>query len=169
MLRLLLSAPAEITADALLFLAAMHDLIARTVPNRISAGLGLMGAYESLVRGDALASSSCALALFATLLLPWWFGLLGGGDVKLLAASALMLRPVQIPSFVSLVMIVGGILALFYLAIRPVVLRVTQAERGSRSLWSRARRVETWRIRRRGPLPYAIAITIASIVEIGIG
>ena len=168
MLRLLLSAPADIFADALLLLAATHDLIARTIPNRVSAGLGLIGACEMLERGDALASSTCALALFTTLLLPWWFGLLGGGDVKLLAASALVIRPGQIPSLVSLVMIAGGILALIYLAARPLVCAPV-SNRGSGSLWSRARRVETWRIRRRGPLPYAIAIAVASIFEIGVG
>ena len=81
---------------------------------------------------------------------------MGGGDVKLLGASALGVAPGSVLTFIAAVAIAGGALAIFYLMARSLI----SASRKQRpvGLLARAARVERWRIRRGGPLPYACAI-----------
>jgi prepilin peptidase CpaA len=82
---------------------------------------------------------------------------MGGGDVKLLGAAALALPPASVPMFVAAVAMAGGLLAMVYLAARPFM--PTPALLRPTGLFARTLRVECWRIGRRGPLPYACAIT----------
>jgi prepilin peptidase CpaA len=58
----------------------------------------------------------------------------------------------------------GGALALGFLGLRPFV----PAAPGPRPavLLARVLRAEGWRIRRRGPLPYAVAIAIAGAASL---
>ena len=48
----------------------------------------------------------------------WRQGWIGGGDVKLLSACALLVPPASVPELVLTTAIAGGVLALFYLAPR---------------------------------------------------
>ena len=86
---------------------------------------------------------------------------MGGGDVKLLGATALAVPPGSVPTLVFVMGMAGGLLSLFYLAARRLV-HAPSATR-PRSLIARALRVERWRIRRGGPLPYACAIAAGGL------
>ncbi len=93
---------------------------------------------------------------------------MGGGDVKLLGAAALGVPAGSVLTFVAAVAITGGLLAAIYLAARrfisfPRSLRPTP-------LFARAVRVERWRMRRGGPLPYACAIAAGALfVNLSVG
>jgi prepilin peptidase CpaA len=89
---------------------------------------------------------------------------MGGGDVKLLIAIAFLLPPADIPPALAAIAIAGGVLALLFLALRPRLRhhRLRPAGR-SASLVRRAWAAELWRIRRGGPLPYAVAISAGTL------
>lgn len=149
-------APLLQAAVAVLLLhAALHDLAARTVPNRTSAALGCAGAGLRLIGGDLAAGLLLALLVLAGAAALWLRGWLGGGDVKLLAALALAVPPAQVAPMLAAVALAGGAVACAHLLLRRVV-RLPRTRRAG--LVARAWRAEAWRILRRGPLPYAVAI-----------
>ena len=143
-------------ALAMLATAAMHDVMARTVPNRLAASLAATGLGLQAIQGSLLFGTLAALAVFFAAVLCWRRGWMGGGDVKLLGATALLVPPASVPALVAAISLFGGALALIYLLARH---RVTTSHIGlPRGLVARAIRAERWRLRRGGPLPYAVAI-----------
>jgi prepilin peptidase CpaA len=143
---------------ALLVIVVWRDITTRTIPDEIALLLVMTGALARLLQGpSALAASACAaLLLFAMLMVLFSRGFIGGGDVKVMAALATGLSPFDSYCFVVATALAGGILAIVYLLL-PHLLRATrQAKR--KSLLGRVMSVEAWRIRRRGPLPYGVAI-----------
>ncbi|WP_281301213.1 MULTISPECIES: prepilin peptidase [unclassified Iodidimonas] len=98
----------------LLVWAAISDLRARIIPNAIpllaivlfplGALLGLVPAWPMHLLIFAL-SFALAVALFA-------FGIMGGGDAKLIPAMALWAGPSGLSLFVLIMALSGGILAL---------------------------------------------------------
>jgi prepilin peptidase CpaA len=146
---------------ALLVLAAVHDLFARTVPNWLALVLAVLGAAARIIDGNLVAGLWTAIAVFAIATFCWRRGWMGGGDVKLLGATALAVVPASVPIFVVVMGMAGGLLSLFYLAARRFV-HAPSATR-PRSLVARALRAERWRIRRGGPLPYACAIAAGGL------
>ena len=90
---------------------------------------------------------------------------MGGGDVKLLGAVALVVPAAAIPSFILTVAIAGGLLALAYLLARAL-LPASGTPAVAASLAARVWRAERWRIRRGGPLPYAVAIAAGGVLAL---
>ena len=148
----------ECAALALLLFAALHDLAVRTVPNYVAASLLLIGAVIRTFEHDLFPALAAALVMFLLLFGLWVAGLMGGGDVKLWAASVLLIPPsVRLESaFLANVVILGGVLAILYLLL-PLVISKPAASRAG-SFFRRFLRAERWRIKRRAPLPYACAI-----------
>jgi prepilin peptidase CpaA len=151
-----LTSEASVTAFGLLVYAALHDLGVRTIPNTVSLALAICGLVLHLHAGDLGQALLGAVAVFLLALAAWWVHALGGGDVKLFGATALMLPLSAVPLFLLSTSLWGGVLALGFLALRPFM----NARHGARpaTLPGRMLRAEAWRIRRRGPLPYAVAI-----------
>ena len=87
---------------------------------------------------------------------------MGGGDVKLLAASAALLPVGGRIEFSLWVAICGGVLAVLYLGLQRVIRTPSKAK--PQSLVGRIVKAERWRIARRGPLPYASAIAAGALV-----
>lgn len=139
---------------ALLLLAAWHDLATRLIPDGIPLGLVILGLLLRLPEGwgAALASVLVAALVFAVLLGLAMRGLLGGGDVKLAAAVACGLSPAATWDFIFATTLAGGLLGLVYMA-RPRL-----------ALPGRVLAIEAWRLRRGGPLPYAVAIAAGAIL-----
>jgi len=91
-----------------------------------SASLGIAAAFVvwalcHLVVGDATFLSlglavGCAAAVFAAGAVGFALGALGGGDVKLLAASSLFAGPALLPEFLLVTALTGGLLGLAMLA-----------------------------------------------------
>ncbi len=145
----------------LLLTASMHDLIARTVPNRLAGVLAVLGIGLRAVDGSLLAGICAGVVVFVLAAICWRRGWMGGGDVKLLAASAIVVPPSMVVSFIAAVAIFGGVLALLYLMAGRLVTPPRAAR--PRTLLARALRVERWRIHRGGPLPYACAIAAGGL------
>ena len=144
---------------ALLIHAAWCDLVRRSIPNSLPALLFSVGLAIRIGAGDWRAGGWAAAAIFGAGFGLWSLRLIGGGDVKLLAAAAIFVAPAQIFRLLVLMSLVGGALAVAYLILRAVPLA---AERPRRRL-SRLVAIEHRRIVRRGPLPYAVAIAGAAL------
>ncbi len=154
------------TLGAVLALAgsALHDVAVRTVPNALVAALALcavaLAAIQHRLPGAAVAASMLLLAALG----PWLRGWLGGGDAKLLAASGLLLAPGAVLPMLLATTLAGGVLCLPYLPGKRLFERPAPV-RPARLL-ARCARCERWRLRRRGPLPYAVAIAAGAIFSL---
>jgi Flp pilus assembly protein protease CpaA len=160
---------------ALLVAAAATDLAARIIPNRIPLLLAALGLMLHLAQGSLIPGLLVAAAVFALLLVAWHFGAMGGGDVKLLAATAFCVAPVTVPLLIMRVALAGGVLGVAYLVARRAVHAPVGAPRrgATRSLvasWAalpaRVLRAERWRIGRQAPLPYGIAIAVGGLLTL---
>ena len=145
-----------IIAAILLLLAALHDIAWRSIPNWIPGMLALDGLARHAMFGQILASIAAAAAVLLVAALLWRRGLMGGGDVKLLAATSLLPQPALVLSLIAAVAFAGGILSCIYLALRRIT-RPPAAQPPQHRL-ARILRVEQRRIRACRSLPYAVAI-----------
>jgi prepilin peptidase CpaA len=145
-------------AAVLLVYAALHDIAARTVPNWLPLCLLALGCGARVMDHSLLAGAAVTVVTFIALFGLWLGGAMGGGDVKLWAATALLIPPLLQPelAFLFRVLLFGGALALLYLLLRRCVPRPRASRQGG--LLRRIVRAEAWRIGRRAPLPYACAI-----------
>ena len=151
-----------LAAAAMLVIAAAHDAAFRTIPNVLTAILALCGIALRAEAGDLAAAVLAALAVFAAALFCWRRGWMGGGDAKLLTAAALLAPPGQIPMMLAWIAVAGGLLALPYLIARRRMPLTARSR--STAMLARIARAERWRLRRGGPLPYAIAIAAGTAI-----
>lgn len=126
----------KLGASALAIAAMITDLRSRRIPNGLSVGLAVLAVGWALVTSVMPGVLECAIVLVVGFVL-FACRALGGGDVKFMAAGALML-PGKLAPFVFVTTLVGGALALAVLA-----LRVFKRRRGD------------------GTVPYGIAIACA--------
>ncbi len=146
--------------------AAVHDVASRNIPNVVPLVLLAAGVALRLWAGDLLGSIVAGGGVFVAGTICWLMGWLGGGDVKLLGAGAVAVPPWLVPGFLLWVGLAGGVLALIYLAGRRCVPEPALVGGRGLSLPRRVWRVECWRIRRGGPLPYAVAIAAAGMLAL---
>jgi prepilin peptidase CpaA len=149
----------------LLIFAALHDVAARTIPNTIAALVAVCGLAARLGAGDATISVCVAGLVFGVAFLLWLRGFLGGGDVKLLGACAILVPPHAVLSMVLDIAIAGGALAAIYLCLRVAVPKNVDRVNRPRSFVGRVLRAEQWRIHRNCPLPYASAIAAGVFIS----
>jgi prepilin peptidase CpaA len=145
-----------IICAGLILAASLHDIVTRTIPHSLLLALAAAGVATGAMDRYLLGSLLAACGVFVVSALCWRRGWMGGGDVKLLGAAALAIPPNSVLTFVAAVTIAGALLALLYLAARPLVRPPVPVRPDG--LLARAMRVERWRIGRGGPLPYACAI-----------
>ena len=156
---------------ALLAVAAWRDLATREIPDGICIAVAVVGLALRAGAGPGPMAWSLGLAalMFGALVALHALGGLGGGDVKLAAATVLGLPPVRVYHFVVITVLAGGALVLVHLALRllPPAAACPAGASSLRRVWV----VERWRVRRRGPLPYGVAIACGGAVAIlsGIG
>jgi len=148
-------------AAALLIGAAAQDVAARVVGNGLSLALAGVGLALQALAGQALGALGAGAAVFAAAALCWRGGWLGGGDVKLLGAAALLVPPRLVPDLLLAVALAGGGLATVYLLLGRVLPKPA-AGRPAKRL-ARILRVEQRRIRRHFSLPYASAIAAGAL------
>lgn len=150
-------------AVPLLVVAASRDIATRLIPDGVSIAIAATGIVTRLFEGWAAAATSAgiALGLFILLLLIAMRGMIGGGDVKLIAAMAAGLSPADTWTFVFVMAVAGGVLGVAYILGSRLVPELSLAPGGA--LPRRVLAIETRRIRRRGPLPYAVAIAAGGL------
>ena len=146
-------------AGALLF-AALHDVAFRTVPNWVPMAVLIDAALLRLLDHCLPAALACGVVVFALAVLCWRRGWLGGGDVKLLGATAILVPPNLVPGYIVTIALAGGGLAICYLFLERIV-PALRPRRPAPLLW-RILVVECRRIHRRTSLPYATAISVAA-------
>jgi prepilin peptidase CpaA len=152
-------------AVALVCVASLNDVAVRTIPDLIALGVVVIGVTLRSIDGTLIPGLVATAAVFAFGALCWRCGWLGGGDAKLLAACAMLVRPGQVPQLVLMTALAGGLLACLYLALGRMTAPwsiPTHAGR-SHSFVTRVCRAELRRVRRRGPLPYGCAIAVAAL------
>ena len=105
---------------ALLIAAMATDLRSRIIPNQLNAAIAVMALGWWLAAGLSghqilfqLAMAAVVLVMFA---LAYALGMMGGGDVKLLAALALWLSIAQFLTLLVWMAIGGGVLTLVMVA-----------------------------------------------------
>ncbi len=143
---------------AVLIAAAVTDVISFTIPNLLS--IVLTGAFLVLAPIAGLSLSDTlfhGLAGFATLALGFGLFLLhvvGGGDVKLLAATAVWTGWPHLGPFLLAVALAGGLVAVLLIIARRVA-RLAQLDPTSRF----GRLMST-----KEGVPYGVAIAIAGLI-----
>jgi prepilin peptidase CpaA len=97
--------------------AAAMDWRSRIIPNWLNAAIALGAIPFWLATGtplwpDVAIHAAVAAAIFALFALAFHLGMMGGGDVKMLAALALWLPPMAVVQLVLVMSLAGGALTL---------------------------------------------------------
>ena len=103
-------------------LASFYDLFTMTIPNKVTLALTIAFFVLAPLVGMSLSTMAWHVGLaFAVLVICYalfMIRVMGGGDAKLLAASALWLGPDMTLSYVMLASIFGGVLTLCIIRVR---------------------------------------------------
>jgi prepilin peptidase CpaA len=168
-----IAATMTLASAAILLLAACHDVVSRTVPNWMSVAIACFGVAAAFASDRLLISVGLGAAVFFAAAVCWRRGWMGGADVKLLGAIAIVLPPGMVSVFAIAMSLAGAVHAVAYILARRVVtppppLATALAGNPPRARWllPRALRAERWRISRGGPLPYACAIAFGFLFVI---
>ncbi len=113
----------------LLVVAAISDIRTRKIPNWIS--LAIFALYLTFMAAqwilkvdpfvvDPVSSLAVGFATFAVFTAFFYFGFLGGGDVKLISAVAFWVGLKGIAPFIVIMALAGGLIAVFYIFKRDV-------------------------------------------------
>jgi prepilin peptidase CpaA len=152
----------------ILAVIAYGDMRSRRIPNVLSLAIAILGllrimlVYDPVTAGHTLAAGA---AIFTAAFLLFWYGAIGGGDAKLVAAAALLVGYHDLFGFLFLMSLCGGVLALASLAAerfdlsfrrwprRPHVSSTDQSDRG--------------RVASKGStVPYGVAIATAGVITL---
>jgi prepilin peptidase CpaA len=106
---------------ALMATAAVEDIRRLVIPNGVVVGLCFLWPFHLATAPDAtmaavMTSIGCAVSVFFAGALLFSRGLIGGGDVKLLAAATLWAGPGGTLPLLALMGLLGGLLGLFVLS-----------------------------------------------------
>jgi prepilin peptidase CpaA len=144
---------------ALMALSASMDLLTYTIPNRICIALALgyviLAAMLGVPAVGILHNISCGLAILVITFAMFNFGLIGGGDAKLAAATAAWLGWAAIFDYGLAAALFGGVLTLILLGARTVPLPAALARIG-------------WLARLHNAsagVPYGIALAAAGLMQ----
>jgi prepilin peptidase CpaA len=144
-----------------LIVAAICDLKRRRIPNVLTFGLLIVGlAAQAIFRGPLASLSGLAAGAIVILALyvPWNAGGIGGGDVKLGAASAAWLGLGHILPFALATAVAGGVVAFVcYVVARPATRAEVRANVTLAVLQGELPTVPTHRTGHPS-VPYAVAI-----------
>ncbi len=154
-----------------LLASAWTDLRARLIPNELVVAVAVSGLALCLLArpGQAWISVAAAIVVLFGLGVLSHFNLIGGGDVKLISATTLLVPPAAIGQLLLAIVLAGGALSCVYLAARFALTRPRSEEmpvsadaagdpgapsHGARGWFS----AECARIASGGPMPYGLAI-----------
>ena len=134
--------------------AAASDLVRYEIPNALS--VALVAAFLPFASALALPVAAehllAALSVLVLTTLCFAFGLMGGGDAKLLAAAALWMGWHNLLPFILLTTLAGACLGMALLALRRVLPSASESGRWYSRL-----------LRPREGVPYGVAISGAAL------
>src|SRR5438105_15639946 len=135
---------------------AYGDIRTRRIPNEMIVAILELAAFRIAIEGDpraGLYTLAAAAALFVATFLLFWRGLLGGGDVKLIWATALLIGYHSFFEFLFVMSVSGALVAVAVLARNRL---------GPRRATTPA--LEDQETPARLTVPYGVAIAAAGIV-----
>ncbi|MDB5714589.1 MAG: peptidase prepilin type [Sphingomonadales bacterium] len=101
---------------ALMIGAVLSDLRRRRIPNRLCLAIAILALPYWLATDPTFLRLAiqilCAAVVAMTLMIPFYYRVLGGGDVKMMAALALWLPPDRLYETILMVAMGGGLLAI---------------------------------------------------------
>jgi prepilin peptidase CpaA len=98
---------------------AYGDIRTRRIPNELIVAILALAAFRIAVDGDpraGLYTLAAAAVLFVATFLLFWRGLLGGGDVKLIGATGLLIGYHSLFEFLFVMSVSGALVAVAVLA-----------------------------------------------------
>lgn len=122
---------------ALLTVAAMSDAWRLTIPNALSMALVGLFAVAIFLHPIAIDWPLHLAAMgitFAVALVLYRFGVMGGGDLKLLTAVALWIGLYDLPQLAIAIALAGGVFALALIVLRRLLMGVLVAQGNLTSL-----------------------------------
>jgi prepilin peptidase CpaA len=146
----------------LMIAAAIIDFRRLVIPNPLIGGLCVLWMLDlettsRTTPAATLAAIGCAVAVFFVGAVLFSRGLIGGGDVKLLAVASLWAGADAFPPLLLLTALIGGVLALVFLT--PLGARITTSRLADSASGG------DHRLRmRHAPVPYGVAIAVAALV-----
>jgi prepilin peptidase CpaA len=115
-------------------LACATDLLTMTISNRLTVGLALaffvLAAWSGMALADVAWHLSAGAAVLVVAFGLFARGWIGGGDAKLMAATALWLGWGPLPYYGFIAAIAGGLLALALLRLRGALLPEWMSRQG---------------------------------------
>jgi|SRR5579875_481012 prepilin peptidase CpaA len=118
----MLEAATLLLFPGLMVFAALSDLLTMTISNYVSAVLVILFPAMAFACGLSMAEIfwhfSCGAAVLVLTFFMFARGLIGGGDAKLAAATAVWLGFDHLGDYALLASLSGGLLAIFILGIR---------------------------------------------------
>jgi len=145
--------------SVLMVYAAYSDLKSYTLPNFISLILVAGFALIMMILQPPLSAIGWHVGVGAILFVVGFIlfatGLFGGGDVKVIAALGLWLGPMNVLSFLTLMAIFGGVLALALLIFRKIEIPQNWLENSA---------IAGLHSKKEG-IPYGVAIALAALIE----
>jgi prepilin peptidase CpaA len=143
---------------ALFAVVAYSDIRTRRIPNEAIVGVLALAAFRMALEGDPSRSAytlAASAALFVATFLLFWRGLLGGGDVKLIGATGLLIGYHQFFEFLFVMSIAGALISVAVLA---------HAKLGPRRVTEPA--LNDQETPARLTVPYGVAIAAAGVVSL---
>jgi prepilin peptidase CpaA len=169
-----LGAPAETTTMQMIVLIlgiglfafiAYGDIRTRRIPNEFIVGILALAAFRTALVGSPIAvlyTFAASAALFLGTFLLFWRGLLGGGDVKLIGATALLVGYHELSEFLVVMSVSGALIALAVVARDKLRLRRATAP----ALQGPVPEDEDQETPARLTVPYGVAIAAAGIISL---
>lgn len=163
MTHLLSIGPVEATGLAffcgLMIIAGVQDALSMKISNKISLlliiGFLAFAYLAQIATLEVAIRAATMIAIFAILLVPYHYNLMGGGDVKLMAAGSLWFQaPEALFLFIAMTSIFGGLvtLALQFMRNMPMPIFIYRSEAFDR--WQKNSRY----------VPYGIGIGTGALV-----
>lgn len=147
---------------------AYGDIRTRRIPNEMIVAILALAAFRIALDGDARAglfTLAAAAGLFVSTFLLFWRGLLGGGDVKLIGATALLVGYHSFFEFLFVMSVSGALIAVAVLAHNRLGLRrATAPDAKDQAAEDQAAGDQEGSARL--TVPYGVAIAAAGMVSL---
>ena len=152
----------------ILAVIAYGDVHTRRIPNALSLAIAILGLIRLILVHDPVAAGHTLVATaaaFAATFLLFRRGAVGGGDAKLITAMALLVGAGDLFSFLFLMSLCGGALALAILArdkLRPWFRPVSRPARMPCATEAKGSSA----VGPRSTVPYGVAVAAAGVITL---
>jgi len=157
-----------VVAIGILSIVAYGDVRTRRIPNVLTGVIAMLGLMRMPLLHDPVAAGytlAASTAVIAAAFLLFWRGIIGGGDAKLVAAMALLIGYHDLFSFLFLMSLCGGALALAILARDKLRPRFWCLSRPSRMQYA-TQAAGCVAAAAPSTVPYGVAIAAAGVITL---